>query len=250
MRKLRQLIFWICTLFGATSVRADPLEELVRIHKEAIGGSRLAEFSAIEAMGKVRTGDHELAFEFVAARPNRIRLTIRADKRTLMQASDGISPPWQSDSEKQPTTQTMTGETAREFMADAEFDDPLASPPERGFVLDYAGETNWSGRSVLKVLVTRGDTAPSFLLLDPETYFIVARLTKKRQPSGREVTIETRYDDFRPVAGVIFSHRVTQWTEGVLERETVLSDIHAIAEPPPETFARPLLAGPAAPLAP
>ncbi len=238
MRGVRRILFLF--LAGSAIARADQIEDLVRIHREAMGGGQLQACRAIEARGTVIAGRQELKFEMVAARPNRVRLTLRSENRTLIQAMDGVEPAWLADSVKK-EARPMNDADAREFAVDAEFDDPLVGGAARGFTLDFAGETLWESRRVLKVLVTRRDTAPSFLLLDPDTYFILARLTKRKEPSGRETTIETRYEDFRPVSGVIFAHRILVLVEGKRLRETVLTEIHAIAEPPPEIFVRPVL---------
>lgn len=237
-------MIWLA-LMSPLSGLADTLADIVRIHREAIGGERLEQCRAITARGVVRTGGREVEFDFLAARPNRLRLAMRAAERTLVQATDGITAPWLMDS-SQTAVSTLAGSEAKEFMVDAEFDDPLVSLPARGFVLDYAGEADWEGKRVLRVLVTRTDTAPSFLLVDPDTYFIVVRQTKKALPSGREILQETVYDDFRPVAGVIYAHRVTERREGRVIRETILNEVRQVPEPAAEVFVRPFLSAPPA----
>lgn len=234
-------LFCILLVLSATVLRGDHALDLARIHVEAIGGvARLREWTGMHATGRVVvSGERELAFELIAARPNRVRVVIRAEGRALLQATDGVHPPWQLEMGTTAAPRVMAVTDAREFLADAEFDDPLASGPERGYSFDYAGETEWQGRQLLKVLVTRRGEDPGFLLLDPDTYFIVLRLSKQRASSGREITLETRYGDFRPVAGIIFPHRVEVYSDGQLLRETTLTLILRIPEPLPETFEMP-----------
>jgi len=236
----RREIFWALALCAGAIVHADQASDLARIHKEAIGGAaRLEALHALRATGRVVTAGRELAFEMIAARPNRVRITMQAEGRTLVQGFDGAAAPWRLEPEKSAAVE-MTEAEAHDFRADAEFDDPLINAMERGYTLDFAGETEWQKTRALKILVTHRDAAPSVLLLDPDTYSIVARRTTQRMMSGREVTIETRYSDFRPVAGVIFPNRIEVFAEGRLLRETVLTNVEAIAEPPPEVFAKPV----------
>lgn len=230
----------ILLLIMAVVVRAESVEMLAHIHTEAIGGrARLAKLEALRARGQVVAGGQTLEFELLAQRPNRVRVTMRSGGRTLVQGFDGVSLPWRwvpgSGAEAVP----MGEAEAREFAVDAEFDDPLASPPGRGYQLDFAGQIVWAGRPALRVLVTRRDDAPCYLVLDPDTYFIVARNNSPGPGSGRPA-VETRFDDFRPVAGVIFPHRIDTYLNGRMTRQTILTSVQAIPAPPPETFAMPV----------
>lgn len=230
----------LCAIgFGLCSglLRADSLEELVRLHREVIGGAaRLRALVAMRAQGQVVSGGQTLEFELLAQRPNRVRITMRGDGRTLVQGCDGVNAPWRWEPGKPQPAAPMKAAEGREFAADAEFDDPLASDPDRGYRLDFAGTMTWRGQQVVKILVTRSDMAPAFLLVDPDTFFIVARLTSRRLPSGRESAVETRYDRYRPVAGVILPHRVETWVDGQRTGELVLTTVQSIPPPPPETF--------------
>lgn len=229
---------------GCTAcARAEEVDELARIHTEAIGGrARLAKIEALRARGRVVAAGQTLEFELIAQRPNRVRVAMRAGARELVQIADGSGCAWRIEPDEvtgAEKTVTMVPADAREFTADAEFDDPLASLPERGYQLDSAGETEWEGRRVWRVLLTRNDVAPSYLLVDPETYFILARIRQRRLPSGREVAEDTIYGDFRPVAGVIFPFRVQTRVDGRLTRETVLLNVEPIPPPPAGTFTVP-----------
>lgn len=237
MRPLRFVS--VLLLLIVLSARAEDAEELARIHTEAIGGrERLDRWRAMRATGTVLSDGSELEFELIAARPNRVHVRIRSEGRELVQATDGDHA-WQFDGA---TAKALTPADARAFKADAEFDDPLASLPERGYALDFAGEVAWQERTAFKVLVTRPGEEPSFLLVDPETYFVVARVTQQTNARGRQVTLETRYDDFRPVAGILLPFQIQVFADGRLLRETVLRQVLPILEPPPETFAMPATA--------
>jgi hypothetical protein len=223
---------------------ADQAVDLARLHTEAIGGAaRIAQFSALQATGNVRVGDRTLRLGLVAQRPNRVRTIVQAEGSMLIQAYDGVNPPWQIDpSAKSPEPQLIGEAAARDFMNDAEFDDPLVCPPERGYAVDYAGTTEEKGRRVFRLLVTHRLTETFELELDGDTYFIIRRFSTRELADGREVKLETRYADFRPVAGVIVPFRVAVYVGDRLLNETVLDSVEANPPLEPTVFSRPATA--------
>lgn len=213
--------------------RADRAAELAQSYVSAMGGKdRIAALTTMRATGRVLMAGRELRFSLVAARPNRVRIETQAEGRTFVQGYDGQAAPWQYEVTRRGRTTRAMGEgDAKEFIADAEFDDPLVNAAERGYALDVAGETVIAGgKRVLRLMVTRRLTETYELLIDPETFFILRRVQTRPSPAGREVVIETHYDDFRPVAGVILPHRIAVTINGETKHQTVLDTV----EPNPE----------------
>jgi len=223
----RLLLFVGMTL--AATVRADQAVDLARLHVEAMGGAaRIAKFSALQATGSVRVGDRTLRIGLVAQRPNRVRTIVQAEGYMLIQAYDGVNPPWQIDASAKSSEPQLIGEAAaHDFINDAEFDDPLVSPPERGYAIDYAGTTEVKGKRIYRLLVTHRLTETFELELDGDTYFIIRRLSTRELADGREVRLETRYGDFRPVAGVIVPFRIGVYVGDRLLNETVIESVEA-----------------------
>ncbi len=230
---------WLCAWTPA--VRADRAEDLARIHLEALGGrERIAAIAALRATGQVITAERKVHFTMVAARPARVRLELGAAGRTLVQATDGKEPPWEIDTGKWPPRyQTMNENAARIFAADAEFDDPLVGGVLRGYTAEFAGETVVERRKLLRVLVQRRPSETFTLLVDAETYLIAMRVEKRPGPNGRTVQVQTRYDDYRPVDGVLLPHRVTITVDGTITQQTLIESIEANPELTAETFTRP-----------
>jgi hypothetical protein len=220
---------------------ADQAADIAQIHLEAIGGRRrIAALTALRMSGQVVLGPRRVHFTMIAARPNRIRLETGSDGRTLVNASDGVEPAWEFDTGTWPPRYRTMGEAAaKSFTADAEFDDPLVAGPARGFTLEYAGEVEIDGRKLLRVMVTRNLTETFALLLDVDTYFIVLRVEQRMTTGGRRRQIVTRYDDFRPVDGVLLPHRVTLMTDGRVEQQMIMEKIETNPEVGRETFTRP-----------
>ena len=237
----------LCTGFvvaaaGVGSVaRADRAEELVQIHVEAVGGmARIAALGSLRATGNVFAGGKRMRFTLTAARPDRVRLETDLGGRTLMQAYDGREPPWEFDTGVWPPHyRPMADSAAKTFVADAEFDDPLVAGAARGYSFDYAGEVSVEGKKLLRLLVTRKMTDTFSILLDSETYLVVLRVEQRTSPGGRTVQIVTRYDDFRPVEGVLLSHEVTVGVDGKLSQQTKIDRIDANPAISEEIFSRP-----------
>lgn len=239
--------FFLGWLWLVAVGRGDPAEELARIHVEVLGGQeRIDALTALRASGVVTTGGKRVRFTMIAARPNRLRLETGAEGRTLVQGSDGVGAPWKLDSGVQPLRYVPMAEgEGRVFAADAEFDDPLVAGAARGYGFDYAGEVDAGSRKLVRVLVTRKQKETFSVLVDPETYLIVARVEHRQSAGGRRLEITTRYDDYRPVRGVLLPHRVAVLMEGKVVQVTVIEAVEANPVVTAETFARPLVALPA-----
>lgn len=238
--------FLLLLLFTGPLLRAENADNLARIHVEAIGGKmRLGLLQSLQAEGEVLIDGRRLEFTLLAQRPNRLRMETRSGERSIVQATDGVNPPWQMNPAAKPLKPSyITGDESREFAADAEFDDPLVDYAAKGYTLDYAGKLSWHGKTVFRLLVTRRHIAGYHLLLDTETYFIVGKQAVRRLEFGREVAIETRYEDFRPVGGIIMPHRVIVTGDGKPLHETILRRVRPNVAVPDGVFTMPSAAGP------
>ena len=226
MRVWKLFLGWLVL---AAVAQADQAKELASIHVEVIGGrERIAALKAMRATGYVYAGGKKVRFSQITARPNRVRQEIGSDGRLFVQVSDGTTAPWTSDSRDGVTrTADMPAQDAKLFTADAEFDDPLVAGAERGFSFDFAGEVNANGRKLVRFLVTRKFTDTFALLVDAETFFIVARIEQRHTAGGLKKEIVTRYGDFRPVDGVLLPHRISVLADGKPVQEIVIETIEA-----------------------
>jgi hypothetical protein len=235
---LRALLLLATITAGTAEAMASRAGELARIHTEAIGGrQRIEALAALRATGHVSTGGKRLQFTMIAARPDRIRLETEGGGRTLLQGSDGVEPPWEFDTGTWPPRyRAMAEANIRTFTADAEYDDPLVAGPARGFAFEDAGEAEVDGRRLLRLVVTRTDSETFQLLLDPETYLILLRVERRKAPGGKSLLMVTRFDDFRPVDGVLLPHQVTLMIDGKVVQTTTIERIEANPPLGEETF--------------
>lgn len=232
--------FFGAVLMCAKAPAAQP-EDIVRIHLEALGGKeRVAALSAVRATGYVLSGGKRVNFYMIAARPARLRLEMEGAGRTMVQACDGAEAPWEFDTGTWPPRyKAMAEGAAKAFQADAEFDDPLVSGVARNYTLEFAGETQLEGKKFLRVLVSRKLTESFVLLLDAETFMIAMRLEKRASPGGQPVQIVTRFDDYRPVEGVLLAHKVTVVVDNRVTQQSIIESIQPNPPHTAETFTRP-----------
>ena len=238
MRFVLVLGFLLC---GERVSRADPADDLARIHLHAIGGrERLDALAAMRATGHVEAAGKQVRFTMIAARPNRLRLETEKDGRSLIQVTNGVDPAWEWDTGTWPPQHKPLRENiAKLFTGDAEFDDPLVAGAERGFTLDLAGTIDASGKNLLRILVTRNLTETFSLLLDDATYFIVMRVEHRTSIGGRKTQIVTHYEDFRPVSGVLLPHRLILAVDGRVSQKTTITRVEANPTLSDETFSQP-----------
>ncbi len=240
----RVLSCFLFVVLTATALRADRAADLARIHLEAIGGKeRVEALGSLRATGQAIASGQQVRFTLLAARPAKLRLETEKGARSLVQGTDGAEPPWEYDTGSWPPKyREMADASARVFVADAEFDDPLVAGGARGYTLEYAGEIEVGGRKLLRVLVTHKLRETFSVLVDDETYFIVMRVDHRTSPAGRKLQVVTHFDDFRPVAGVLLPHRITISVDGQASQQTKIVRIDANPEFKPEVFSRPKVA--------
>lgn len=221
------------------AVHAEDPVETARIHIAAIGGrERIAALTAYRATGRLRVGNQTSGLTVIAARPDRLRVEIRRHGRTTIQVSDGRNPPWQAETAGGVTrTVAMTPAAQEAFRSAAEFDDPLTGAEAYGYEFDDAGIMPIDGHSFRRLLVTQRLTKTFYLLIDPATYFIVARIDQTGPNAPSEMV--TRYDDVRPVAGVLLPHRITVLLNREPARVAVLDYIEPNPALPAGTFTLP-----------
>ncbi len=249
-------IGWALLVFAATVARADRMREIAEIHLVALGGAdRVAALGALKAEGRVAAGGRLMGFSLLAARPDRIRIETADGVRKSVQGYDGAGDPWELDLGKpSPVAQPMAKASAKVFVADAEFDDPLVAGEARRYTLDFAGDTEVDGRKLFRVLVTQKLTSAFHLLVDAESYLILMRIEERDSAGGRKVQVMTRYEDYRPVAGVLLPHRLTTVVDGKATQQiridrmtgnpTLPEGVFSMPPPPPPEST------PAAPAAP
>jgi outer membrane lipoprotein-sorting protein len=224
---------------AAPGARADLAMDVARIAVEMAGGEAAhGELRALRATGVTRVGEAEVPFILYTERPDRVRIETVGEKGSLVRAYDGVLAPWKkTDALAGP--QRLGAVEQRQFIREAEFDGPLYQAVKRGVSLDYAGRAMVDGVLTHRLLVTMRGGELATLYVDAATYLLV-----RREVKAGNVTIELRYEDYRPVAGVLLPWRVRAVAGGRVLHETVIEDYVANPELPEGFFSPPAVGWP------
>ena len=195
---------------------------------------------AVRATGHVMAAGKRVEFYMIAARPAKLRLEIDGGGRTQVQGYDGEDAPWEFDTGSWPPRyRAMAESAAKTFTADAEYDDPLVAGEARGYTLEDGGTVEVGDTKYLRVLVTRHLKETFALLLDRDTYLIMMRVESRMTVAGRPIQIVTRFEDYRPVDGVLLAHKVTVLVDGKATQQSIIESMQPNPPYSRDTFSRP-----------
>jgi hypothetical protein len=228
-------------LLALPLARADEAIELARLHTAAIGGKeRLQALRSLRANARVWAGDKCLEVTLSARAPNMIRTEARYGDLIIIQGYDGKSAPWQArrGSDACPR-QPLPAPAAEALVADADFLDPLVDWIGRGSTLEYAGSALSDTGIVRRIRIATTGRDLVEVWLDSSTYLIVRRLHLRPVQGELSVVIENRFEDFRPVAGVIMPHRLSTHSEGRLLHKTEIMSVTPNPVLPANCFTEP-----------
>ena len=230
---------WLCralavlaaaSLLGCSRAPAT-LEEVIERNTEATGGR-----AAIEAVQSIRVDLHivDPGFSvdgvYQAVRPGKMRIDVMSGgKHVFMEAFNGVRA-WQWEGKGEAIVASQTAAAALQHGVEL----PgklfgLHEARQRGHKIDLTGRETMDGVNYYILRLIFADGYATSLYVDPGTWLITRR--RDVRPLHADVnptptTIETRYADFRRIAGVLFAFANTDVdlaTGKVLETTTVKS---------------------------
>jgi len=220
------------------------VDEIVALHLEARGGVEAlrAIRSLVFSEGVYREAEFEGSGDAYMAFARPFYRVVGHPERPggFREGYDGSA--WEWYAEPGVVLRTV-GAAAGAIRRGAVLDGPFVDYRERGTTIELIDdEAEVDGRAALHLRVTLRDGFATETFLDAETYLVVAgRSTAPVHAFGGAVPTESRFGDYRPVAGVLFAHHDVS-----VHAETgeVLSEMHwgrieAGAELPREWFSPP-----------
>jgi outer membrane lipoprotein-sorting protein len=201
--------FLLLALLAALPLRADEFGAAVAKEHAERAGDRLAALKSYYAEGRTLINNEVVQFRLWAARPDRLRVESFTENRRVVQCYDGRHEPWIGHTAvAHGNPEPMSPGDARDFIANADFDDPLVDYAAKGYTVDYAGEERVNDRRTAKLLVMSARNDVLFMWVDAETHEIVKRSYFRITKEGERQTVDTYFSDFRDVGGVLQPHRV------------------------------------------
>ena len=211
--------------------------EIAQQHTQR-AGDRLAALKGLRAEGHILIAGETVTVVATAQRPGRLRVETTTPLRHVIQVTDGIHPPWISHTDTQGgAPQDMNEADARDFQVSADFDGVLVDYAAKGYSVDFAGEEVIGGKRAAKLLLMGPREEIFFLWVEAESHEIVKRLVY-RSRNNQRLSIETFYQDFRPVGGVLQPYHVETLVNGQILYVMTMDRMEANPIIAPGTFAR------------
>jgi hypothetical protein len=116
----------------------------------------------------------------------------------------------------------MGPEEAAEARAQADVDlSPLVDSAAKGFEVELVGRDRLPGGETWKLVVRGREGPPRTLHLDARTHLVV-QMVDVRSVDGKSVEMVTEISDYRPLAGLVFPHRIEVGPRGKPERQRLV----------------------------
>jgi len=189
-------------------------EELVNKNIQAKGGiDKIKAIKSVRMTGKLNIGGGMVAASMQEnERPNLIRETFTLQGMTAVTAYDGTTG-WQIQpfgGHKDP--EFMGEDDLKDLLLDADFDGPLVDYKEKGNTVEFLGHDVVDGDDALRLKVTLKDGDIVYYYLDPDTFLEIRKEVQEFiRGSVRESV--TDMGSYKPVAGVMYPHSISQGTK-------------------------------------
>ncbi|HET7892983.1 MAG TPA: hypothetical protein VFL34_15760 [Candidatus Sulfotelmatobacter sp.] len=189
-------------------------EELVNKNIQAKGGiEKIKAIKSVRMIGKLNVGGGMVAASLQEnERPNLIRETFTLQGMTAVTAYDG-STGWQIQpfgGHKDP--ELMGEDDLKDLLLDADFDGPLVDYKEKGNTIEFLGHDVVDGDDALRLKVTLKDGDIVYYYLDPDTFLEIRKEVQEFIRGSVRESI-TDMGSYKPVAGVMYPHSISQGTK-------------------------------------
>lgn len=247
MSSYLQKFIAVATLALAASSAAETADDVIAKNVAARGG--LDKIKAIQSLEmKIKANQQGLEFpgKMDLKRPERVRLEMTIQGKTIVQAYDGKTAWMIMPFLGSPDPQKMSADDAKDVIEQADMDGSIVDYKAKGNTVELLGKEDVDGSPAykLKVGMKNGDT--SYVYIDTETGLQVKETTK-RQQQGSEVEVDSYMTNFKPVNGVLFPYSIENKVGGKSVGQFTVDDIQANVAIDDKIFAMPAAAAKAAP---
>jgi len=201
------LAAFVAGLAGQPVSPAETAESVLAHNLEARGFDRWKPFYTMRLRGTVTSRGKTVPVLVLRKRPNRLRQETAFDAGTVIAAFDGrrawaINPFSGSDAPRR-----LTGSEVDDAAAQADFDGPLVDPAAHGFAVALVGAESVDGRPAYRLRLKKPGSPGQDFLIDATTWLEIKSVTTVSR-DGRPATLETAFDDYRSVDGVMVPFRI------------------------------------------
>lgn len=211
MRKL------ICLLTGVilfTSVGAQSLEEIVKLHSKAAKTDQLAKIKTIKITGRMAAMGMEMPLEMYMKNPNKIKVIYSLGGQQMISVFDGEKGYTQNPMTGSMDPIELKGEQLNQLTRNNVFTNEVLNSFNQKR-LSYEREEMVNGKPAYRLKVQiEGTAAPSYLYID-KTSGLLVKLTTTVEQMGTTMNIETFLTDYKENQGLVMPMKTTAMANGM-----------------------------------
>jgi outer membrane lipoprotein-sorting protein len=205
------LVIVLTIVFLSPLAQAQSVDEIIKNNLEAKGGAeKINALKTGKMSGKMMMQTFEMPFNMWFKIPNQVKMEMVFQGTNITFGYDG-NIVWQiSPFTGGSDAQEVTGEQADQIKDTGEMmDEPFIDYKKKGHKIELIGKEELEGTEVFKLKLTRKDGQETYYFIDTGAFIELKTSTTRKKEDGTEVTIETIYGDYKPVAGVMMPHSLS-----------------------------------------
>ena len=232
---------------AAGAAGAETADDVIARHISARGGmEKIKAIRSVDMTVKANQQGLEFPGRLQWKRPDKMRLEMTIQGKTLVQAYDGKTAWTIMPFLGSPDPQAMSADDAKEVIEQADLDGPLVDYKAKGNAVELIGKEDVDGAPAEKLKVTLKNGDVTYVYIDAETGLGVKE-TSKRKQQGSEIEIDSYMTNYKAVEGVLFPFAIENKVQGKSVGQFTIMDVkpnvaiddQAFVMPPPAAHPAP-----------
>ena len=241
MKKVILALFLLVAVSGFTpTLFAQDLDEVLKLHFEAIGQSNVAKLKSITFTGKVivQGGMIEIPMSMTQKRDNKMKTESTFQGQKFIEAYNGKTGWRINPFAGQTEPQAMTEDEIRSTKMQADLDGTLYNYAEKGYKAELVGTEDMEGSKVHKIRLTNKDGEQFTYFIDADSYVMLKTVSKVKM-QGNEMESETFFGNYKQVEGMAFPYSMETKMMGQVVSQIVVDEVKLNPEIDDSTFEMP-----------
>ncbi len=211
---LKKVLFLLVAVVAVVNLHAQSVDDIINNYLANTGGAeKWKEVTGTKMEGVMSMGGFEFPGSITEKSPNKQRLDVNVQGKTIVQAYDGTTAWAVNPFQGGDAPQKMSPEEA-EQMTKAEFGSPFLNYKEKGHAVELLGKKTIEGAETFEVKLTKKNGDIEYHYFDTEAFVpIMFKSTISSGPMKGQET-ETYYSDYQDVNGLMFPHFVESKVAG------------------------------------
>jgi len=223
---MKKTLFVVVLLSSAVFLFAQDLSSIVEKYEKSVGADKLIKFKTIKVTGTMTQMEMTMPILMLEKNPDKVKVVSTYNNSDIVQVINGdrgyMVNPMMGSSEPM----ELPAEQIDQIKGNRMLRTSLRGQMEKG-KLELVGDETVNGRSAFKIKSST-DAGDVFILVDKETYYIMATMMTVNQ-MGMEMSVEMRMSDFKELKGVVMPMKIETFVggqfSGVIEYKSIEFDV-------------------------